>query len=47
MLVGHPEGDERYMGWEFTREVRAGDTDLRAIRVVLEAMNIVEIIHGE
>lgn len=47
MPVGHPDADEGYMGWEFTREVKAGDTDLGVIRVALEAMDIVEIIHGE
>ena len=36
ILVGHPERDERYMGWEFTREVRTGDVDLGVIGVVLK-----------
>lgn len=40
-------GDEEYMGWEFTGEVRAGDTDLGVIWVVLDAMDIVEIMHRE
>ena len=46
-LVGLPERDERYMGWEFTREERTGDVDLGVIRVVAEGMNIVETIQGE
>lgn len=40
MPVGHLDGDEGYMGWQFTKEVRAGDRDLGVIRVVLEAMDI-------
>lgn len=45
--MGHPDAGEGYTGCEFTREVRAGDTDFGVIRVVLEAMDIVEIIHRE
>ena len=47
ILVGLPERDERYMGWEFTREERTGDVDLGVIRVAAEGMNIVETIQGE
>lgn len=47
ILVGRSERDERYMGWEFTREARTGDVDLGVIGVVAEAMTIVETIQGE
>ena len=47
ILVGHPERDERYRGWEFTREERTGDVDLGVIGVVAEVMNTVETIQRE
>lgn len=43
MPVGHPDGDEEYMIWEFTRDIRTGNIDLGIIKVVLE----VEIIQRE
>ena len=47
MPVGHPDGDEEYMSWEFTRDIRTGDIDLGIIRVVLEVMDRAEIIQRE
>lgn len=43
MPVGHPNGDEEYMIWEFTRDIRTGNIDSGIIKVVLE----VEIIQRE
>lgn len=47
ILGGYPDGDEGYMSWESKSESRTRNMDLRVIRVILEAMDVVETTQGE